>query len=109
MNWKEKRKAFIHEKLVGTQVTVKALGDGRPELGKTELYCPIPEYDIALWVDENPASQMLPDHFEILDRAIGLLQGPNLRTREDIDLALKNLEELQRRTNKYRRKPARKK
>lgn len=45
---------------------------------------------------------MLHDHHVLLDRAINFLRGP-IVTREDHKYALRNLEELRRRTLKYRK------
>ena len=49
----ERRKRFLHEKLIGKMVRVEPLGDHYPE-GAGGLYCPLTEYGVCLFTVEDP-------------------------------------------------------
>jgi hypothetical protein len=44
----ERRKQFLHEKLIGKMVRIEPLGDHYPE-GAGGMYCPLTEYGVCLF------------------------------------------------------------
>jgi hypothetical protein len=48
----ERRKQFLHEKLIGKTVRVEPFGDHYPE-GAGGLYCPLTEYSICLFTVDS--------------------------------------------------------
>jgi hypothetical protein len=48
----ERRKQFLHEKLIGKTVRLEPLGDHYPD-GAGGLYCPLTEYGICLFTVDN--------------------------------------------------------
>lgn len=44
------RVAFIKNKMLGRTVVVRPLKEGDPK--ESDLYCPLPEYGVALWIDK---------------------------------------------------------
>lgn len=47
------RKQFIHEKLIGRTVRVEAFGPSPKDDTNCDIYVPLPEYGIALWIDKQ--------------------------------------------------------
>lgn len=50
----ELRKLYLRKRMMHEKVVVRPLGIERPEKNKrTKMYCPLPEYGVALWVFEE--------------------------------------------------------
>lgn len=47
----DRRVAFIRNKMLNKEVIVRPLKEGDPK--ESDFYCPIPEYNVALWIDKS--------------------------------------------------------